>query len=90
MYSASASSSTEPPVSWFALRIALTTFSWVMLKARSFCGSTTTWYWRTMPPRDATSATLGTDLSSYFRNQSWSARSCETSWVWLSSMSAYS
>ena len=44
-------------------------------------GSSTTWYWRTMPPMLATSATSGTVLSSNFRNQSFSARSCEMSFL---------
>ena len=55
MYSASPSSSTEPPVSWLALRTASMTLPCVMLKARSRSGSSTIWYWRTMPPMLATS-----------------------------------
>ena len=90
MYSASPSSSTEPPVSWFALRIASMTVSCGMLNARSRSGSSTIWYCLTMPPTDATSDTFGTDLSSYFRNQSCSARSCDRSMRAARSTSAYS
>jgi hypothetical protein len=53
-------------------------------------GSSTTWYWRTMPPMLATSATSGTVFSSNFRNQSFSARSCPMSCVPVRSTSAYS
>ncbi len=79
MYSASASSSTEPPVSRLASldrRDHLRQRQVVRLEPR---GSTTTWYWRTMPPTVATSATLGTVFSSYLRNQSCSARNCARS-----------
>ena len=52
-------------------------------------GSTTTWYWRTMPPTDATSATFGNAFSSNFRNQSWIERSWARSCLPVRSTSAY-
>ena len=45
------------------------------------------WYWRTKPPTLATSATPGTALSWYLRNQSWMDRSSLRSW--RSDRSAY-
>ena len=90
MYSASPSSSTEPPASWFARCNASTTLPWVIRYARSLSGSSTTWYWRTMPPTLATSATFGTVFNSNLRNQSCSARSCDRSFVPVRSTSAYS
>ena len=90
MYSASASSSTEPPNSRLASRIAAITFITGRLYAFSRAGSSTTWYCLTMPPMVATSATSGTVFSSYLRNQSCSARSSARSWRPLLSTSAYS
>ena len=75
MYSASPISMTDPPVSWLPSCIACFRSASVTPKARSLSGSTTTWYWRTMPPIVATSATPGTVCSSYFRNQSCRLRS---------------
>jgi hypothetical protein len=89
MYSAPASSSTEPPVSWLARCKASRTSIWVMPWAASFNGSSTTWYCLTMPPTEATSATSGRLFSSYFRNQSCRARSWERSFLPLRSTSAY-
>ncbi len=74
MYSASASSTTEPPAAVLAFCSASITVACVMPSARIRSGSSTTWYWRTMPPMLATSATSGTVFSSNFRNQSFSAR----------------
>ena len=90
MYSASASSTTEPPASRLASRIAAITLASGRLYARSRAGSTTIWYCRTMPPTVATSATFGTDFSSYLRNQSCSARNCARSLLPVRSTSAYS
>ena len=78
-YSASPISRTDPPVSLFESRKADLTLSMVIPSARIRSGSSTTWYCLTSPPRLATSATFGTLFSSYFRNQSCSARSCEMS-----------
>ena len=89
MYSASPISMTEPPVSWLPSLDRLLELRSVMPKARSLSGSTTTWYWRTMPPIVATSATPGTVCSSYFRNQSCRLRSCARSCCPLRSTSAY-
>ena len=75
MYSVSAISTTDPPEDWFAFCSASTTMPWVMPSVRIRSGSSTTWYWRTMPPMLATSATSGTVFSSNRRNQSFSARS---------------
>ena len=75
MYSASASSTTEPPEDWLALRSASITMPCVTPSWRMRSGSSTTWYCRTMPPMLATSATSGTVFSSNFRNQSFKARS---------------
>src|SRR5438309_1062670 len=90
MYSASPNSSTEPPVSWFARCTASITFACGMLNARSRTGSRTIWYCLTMPPTLATSDTFVTAFSSYLRNQSCSARSCDKSMRPLRSTSAYS
>jgi hypothetical protein len=57
MNSASAISTTRPPVSRLEARIASTTRDNGTPKLRSFTGSTTTLYWRTKPPMLATSAT---------------------------------
>ncbi len=57
--------------------------------ARILSASSTTWYWRTMPPTLATSATSGTVFNSNFRNQSFSARSCPRSFLPVRSTSAY-
>ena len=75
MYSVSASSTTEPPEDRFAFWIASITMPCVTLVWRIRSGSSTTWYWRTMPPMLATSATSWIVFSSNFRNQSLSARS---------------
>ncbi len=64
MYSASPSSITEPPLSRLAFWIALTTRPCGMPYARRRSGSSTIWYWRTMPPIVATSATFGMLFSS--------------------------
>ena len=89
MYSASPSSSTEPPTSWLARWMASITFACGMLSARRRSGSSTIWYWRTMPPTLATSATLGTLFSSNLRSQSCSARICARSVLPVRSTSAY-
>ena len=60
-----------------------------MLNAWSRLGSTWTWYWRTNPPSGATSATPGTDLSWYLRNQSCSDRSSASDRVPVVSTSTY-
>ena len=57
MNSVSAISISRPLVSRLAPRIALWTCESVTPKARSFSGSTSTWYWRTKPPTEATSET---------------------------------
>ena len=90
MYSASAISTTEPPAAWFAFCSASTTAACVMPRARMRSGSSITWYWRTMPPMLATSATSGTVLSSYLRNQSFNARNWPMSSLPLRSTRAYS
>ena len=90
MYSASPISITEPPASWFPDWIACWIVRSAMPKARILSGSTTTWYWRTMPPIVATSATPGTVCNSYFRNQSCRLLSCARSLLPLRSTSAYS
>jgi hypothetical protein len=90
MYSASASSITDPPEAWLAFCKACTTMAWVTASARMRSGSSTTWNCLTMPPMLATSATSGTVFSSNFRNQSLSARSWPRSLWPLRSTSAYS
>ncbi|MNJ61792.1 hypothetical protein D3C77_575980 [compost metagenome] len=89
MYSVSASSSTAPPVSWLARPMASVTCAWVTPRLAIFSGSSSTWYWRTMPPMVATSATFGRVISSNLRNQSCRLRSCARSCVPLRSTSAY-
>ena len=42
-------------------------------------GSTSTWYWRTNPPTDATSATPSADSSQDRTYQSWTVRSSSRS-----------
>ncbi|MNR46321.1 hypothetical protein D3C85_1652730 [compost metagenome] len=64
MNSASASSSTLPPVSRLAASMARATCCWVMPRLAMRTGSRTTWYCLTIPPMGATSATLGRVFSS--------------------------
>jgi hypothetical protein len=52
-------------------------------------GSRTIWYWRTIPPIEATSATPGTLFSSNLNSQSWRLRSSPRSWRPVRSTSAY-
>ena len=88
MYSASAISTTEAPISWLPRWIAPWTCARGISKARNLSGSTVTWYWRTMPPTVATSDTPGRLCSSYLRNQSCRLRSWLMSWRPLRSTSA--
>ena len=63
MYSRPPISRTRAPMSMLWDPIASTTRVTGMSKARSRSGLTSTWYWRSKPPRLATSETPGTAVS---------------------------
>ena len=75
MYSVSVISMVRPPTSWLLDRTASLTRASGMPNACSFRGSTTTWYSRSNPPTDATSATPDALVSWNRTSQSCTPRS---------------